>query len=143
LIAKTRSEKSAKRRRLKIRNATWAQFPTARPIVDDLWRKVYEGGREVLNCKTELGRQAYKIRTLMMAERQGWICALTGEQLTAENVTFDHQRGRCSGRRDDRISLPDGTWINAAVTWKANSEKGSKRVPYLPHATRPRISKGE
>lgn len=38
--------------------------------------------------------------------------------------------GRTSGHRDDRIELPDGTWINGAAHRSCNSWKGSRRIPY-------------
>jgi hypothetical protein len=71
---KTPAQKRERTLRLKQKHATWAQLPTARVIVDDRWRKVYEGGREVLNCKTELGRQAVQLK---FADGKGtglWYC---------------------------------------------------------------------
>jgi hypothetical protein len=108
--------------------------PFGIPIVDDPWRRVYEGGREVLNRKTDLGRQAYEVRTLLMAARQNYLCGLCGFPMSVP--TFDHQdgRGMNGGKRDDRIEV-NGVWQNAAVCFECNGLKGSKRVEYLPHAT--------
>lgn len=65
-----------------------------------------------------------------MAKRQGGLCGLCGLPMT--EPTFDHEFGRGMGgaRRDDRIEI-NGMWINAAVHWKCNGEKGSRAVPYV------------
>jgi hypothetical protein len=131
---RTPAQKRERTIRLKQKHATWAQFPTARLVVDDPWRKVYEGGREVLNLDTELGRQAYEIRTLLMAARQNNLCGLCGFPMTQPSFDHENGRGMNGGHRDDRIEV-NGVWQNAAVCLNCNSEKGSKRVPYLPHAT--------
>lgn len=89
------------------------------------------GEREV--CQNNAAGDAeYKRRTLAMAARQKGMCALCGTPL-GNDVTFDHEQGRGLGgaKRDDRIEV-EGRWQNAAVHWKCNGEKGSRRVPYLP-----------
>ena len=88
-------------------------------------------GREVC-IDTPMGRQVYKFRTNIMAERQKWKCALCGLLMTEETVSFDHEDGRGHGGalRDDRVEV-DGVRINAAVHVLCNAKKGSQRVPYL------------
>ena len=39
-------------------------------------------------------------------------------------------RGLGGGFRDDRISLPDGKWLNGAMCWICNSIKGSSLGHY-------------
>jgi hypothetical protein len=93
---------------------------------------VYRGGREV--CQNNAAGDAlYKHRTQLMMVRQGWICCICKDPSrpisVASGVTFEHTdlRGMGGGRRDDRIELPDGTWINGAAHGFCNAEKGSKR----------------
>jgi hypothetical protein len=92
---------------------------------------ITKDGREICR-KTPLGRALYRQRTLAMAFRQKWRCALCGKPMSEDDVTFDHQDGRGMGgsRRDDRIEI-DGKRFNAAAHEKCNGEKGSRRVPYL------------
>lgn len=67
-----------------------------------------------------------------MWERQGGLCAICGHLLRIEQATFDHSRPRGMGAafRDDRLEV-DGKPINAAVHGFCNSQRGSKRTPYL------------
>ena len=93
--------------------------------------KVFADGREV--CQdTVAGKREYENRTTQMLERQGFRCCLCGEFVWPAEVTFEHEDGRGMGgaRRDDRISLPDGTWINGAAHRHCNNEKGSRRIAY-------------
>lgn len=77
------------------------------------------------------GKREYNRRTLAMAERQDWLCAICGCRMF-DNITFDHEKGRGmgGGKRDDRIEI-DGKWHNAAVHWLCNGDKGSRRVAYI------------
>jgi hypothetical protein len=103
--------------------------------------KVFPGGREV--CVTRLdrpegaeGRAEYKRRKEAMWERQKGICCLYGflsecpGKLLLKQATFEHEDGRGGGKREDRISLPDGTWINGVSHLACNSAKGSKHIPF-------------
>jgi hypothetical protein len=103
--------------------------------------KVFPGGREV--CETRLdkpegaeGRAEYKRRKEAMWKRQKGICCLYGflpecpGKLEIKLATFEHENGRGGGKRDDRISLPDGTWINGVSHLMCNSLKGSKHIPF-------------
>lgn len=99
--------------------------------------RTYPDGREVC-CENRPGQIEYRRRTMMMAQRQNFICPecnrlmdLRAERLPYESdVTFDHERPRGfgGGFRDDRIVLPDGTWLNRAVHFWCNSKRGSKRL---------------
>ena len=103
--------------------------------------KVFPDGREV--CETRLdhpegaeGRAEYKRRKKAMWERQKGICCLYGflpecpGKLEIKLATFEHEDGRGGGKRDDRISLPDGTWINGVSHLMCNSLKGSRHIPF-------------
>ena len=103
--------------------------------------KVFPDGREV--CQTRLdhpegaeGRAEYKRRKKAMWERQKGICCLYGflpecpGKLLLKLATFEHEDGRGGGKRDDRISLPDGTWINGVSHLMCNSLKGSRHIPF-------------
>ena len=103
--------------------------------------KVFPAGREV--CQTRLdhpegaeGRAEYKRRKEAMWERQKGICCLYGflpecpGKLEIKLATFEHEDGRGGGKRDDRISLPDGTWINGVSHLMCNSLKGSRHIPF-------------
>jgi hypothetical protein len=52
--------------------------------------------------------------------------------LRLDEAVFEHQRPKGMGGAftDDRIEV-DGNPINGAAHWICNSEKGSKRTPYL------------
>lgn len=97
---------------------------------------IYADGREKCLMKTVLGRELYRARTLEMRTRQGNRCCLEfyapmcpGPLRVAE-ATFEHETPKSGGRRDDRIILPDGTWINGAAHAACNVWKGSRHLPY-------------
>ena len=103
--------------------------------------KVFPDGREVLQARLDKpegveGRAEYKRRKEAMWERQKGICCLYGflpqcpGKLLLKESTFEHEDGRGGGKRDDRISLPDGTWINGVSHLQCNSAKGSKHIPF-------------
>lgn len=87
--------------------------------------KVYPDGREV--C-TAAGYREYMSRRDAMAVRQNGRCALCGDYMFFQ--TFDHERSRGGGKRDDRIEV-DGKWQNAAVHFECNTRKGSKRYAWV------------
>jgi hypothetical protein len=97
---------------------------------------VKRDGREICNMRCPEGKNEYRRRTMKMRERQGGRCCLEmyapmcpGPLRVAE-ATFDHESGRGGGKRDDRIVLPDGTWINGAAHAICNVWKGSMYLPY-------------
>jgi hypothetical protein len=103
--------------------------------------KVYPDRREVLQTRLDRpegaeGLAEYKRRKKAMWERQKGICCLYGSfpqcpgKLLLKESTFEHEDGRGGGKRDDRISLPDGTWINGVSHLQCNSAKGSKHIPF-------------
>lgn len=95
-------------------------------------------GREVCDLNTSAGRLAYKRKVRDMADRQGGICCLFGHSpvchprglLLGCTVTFEHERGRGGGKRDDRTALPDGSWVNGAAHLICNNWKSSRFVDY-------------
>lgn len=103
--------------------------------------RIMRDGREVLQTRLDRpegaeGRAEYKRRKEAMWKRQKGICCLYGflpqcpGKLMLKDCTFDHEDGRGGGKRDDRISLPDGTWINGVAHLQCNSAKGSKHIPF-------------
>ena len=100
--------------------------------------KVFPNGREVLDLKTKAGMDEYQRRRMAMWERQGRRCALQITDICKERhgrwpqdeITFDHEAGRTSGKRDDRIEV-NGKPQNASVCAWCNSEKSSRRIAYL------------
>lgn len=84
-------------------------------------------GREICD-KTKAGKEEYLLRTVAMAERQGWMCALCHLPMWGSTVSFEHQDGRGMGgsNRDDAIEKDD-EWYNAATHIRCNGEKGSRR----------------
>lgn len=86
------------------------------------------GGREVCS-KTPRGRAEYARRVSKMADRQGNLCAICEQYMTAP--TFEHQDGRGMGGslRDDVIEK-QGKWYNAATCYQCNSRKGSRRYEW-------------
>jgi hypothetical protein len=102
--------------------------------------KVMRDGREIcakgIDAAGREGAAEYKSRTRKMWTRQKGICCLYGYcpdcpgPMALEEATFDHEDGRGGGRRDDRIELPDGTWINGACHGPCNGWKGSRRIDY-------------
>lgn len=100
------------------------------------WIKVYPDGREVLNLETQRGLAEYIDRKWKMADRQGWICCLSGHisncpgGMAGVEFTFEHESGRGGGKRDDRISLPTGQIINGASHLYCNLAKGSRFIDF-------------
>ena len=106
--------------------------------------KVYPDGREVLQTRLDKpegaeGRAEYKRRKEAMWKRQGAVCCLYGfipecpGRLLLRDCTFEHEDGRTGGKRDDRIELPDGTWINGVSHGLCNGLKGSRYFPFNEH----------
>lgn len=97
---------------------------------------VLPDGRELCNLATAGGLRIYHGRIRTMVLRQDRRCCLEGHcpdcpgRLEVYEADFEHEDGRTSGHRDDRIVLPDGTWINGAAHRKCNSWKGSRRIAY-------------
>jgi hypothetical protein len=87
---------------------------------------------------TSEGRAEYKRRITAMLERQNGICCLAvhlnccAGPLSRKDASFEHEHGRGMGglRRDDRIELPNGDWINGAACVNGNSLKGGNRLRY-------------
>lgn len=114
-------------------------FPKPCDLKNNPWVvKTYPSGRQVCNKLTAEGRREYNQRKLAMLVRQEGRCCLEayapmcpGSLLPSES-TFDHEHGRGAGggKRDDRIQLPDGTWINGACHELCNAWKGSRYIPY-------------
>lgn len=92
--------------------------------------RTMKDGREVCQQQTKAGADEYKLRRMIMRHRQKCLCALCGLWMSEEETTFDHERGRGGGKRDDRIEI-DGKWHNAAVHWLCNGDKGSRKVAYV------------
>lgn len=125
LRALTKPVKKGKRGRMPTKNRTE-------------WGWKYPDGREVCDT-TAKGKLEYHTRTMLMGARQNFRCAakdcgvpmslMNGRQ---DSITFDHgnTRGMGGAWRDDRIDLTNdnGEWINTAMCWRCNSEKGSKRI---------------
>lgn len=90
-----------------------------------------DGRERCLDNKS--GRAEYRWRTMEMLERQGGMCCLCGLPLRPDGATFEHEfgRGMGGGKRDDRITLPNGTQQNGAAHGHCNFRKGSRRVAYL------------
>jgi hypothetical protein len=97
---------------------------------------VFPDGREVIRVAAVHGRAIYRQRIIAMAERQRWICCLEGYapmcrgRMNRREISFEHEWGRGGGKRDDRIILPDGTWINGAAHKICNQWKGSRYIDY-------------
>ena len=106
------------------------------------WGWKFPDGREVCDTKTAAGKREYDSRIDKMVIRQGHRCRCgkslcvkspTGNGVSwyvpGELPTFGHDipRGHGGARRDDRIELPDGKWINHAECFECNSSKGSRR----------------
>ena len=105
---------------------------------------LYVDGREICR-KTAAGRALYWERTVLMVRRQDRRCCLEGHcpfcpgALRENDATFDHENGRGGGKQDDRIELPDGTWINGAAHLWCNSWLGSRRIDYNREANERRL----
>lgn len=97
-----------------------------------------EDGREVVNMATSQGRSEYRHRIGLMLSRQKNRCCLEGHcptcpgYLRLVDASFEHEHGRGAGgaKRDDRIELPDGRWVNGAAHRWCNGWKGSRYIPY-------------
>ena len=94
-------------------------------VVNGVWIK--PDGKEICD-QTTAGRREYVRRTAAMQERQNNLCAHCGKPMYVP--CFDHENGRGAGKHDDRIEV-EGIWQNAALHWTCNSERGSKRTPYV------------
>lgn len=90
--------------------------------------RVMSDGREVCNLATAEGKRVYRTRVKTMLYRQHGLCCNCRKPLLLEEATFEHENGRCSGRRDDRIEA-NGQRINGASHMLCNHERGSKRTP--------------
>jgi 5-methylcytosine-specific restriction endonuclease McrA len=88
--------------------------------------KVFRDGREVCNQLTKPGRDEYARRRRLVFDQQKGICAICHLPIRLEDLTCDHIKPRKSGgsETDDRIENL------AAVHWKCNIERGSKRSGY-------------
>jgi hypothetical protein len=98
-------------------------------VINGEYRR-YPDGRLVAQ-NTPKGREWYWMQTLLMADRQEWICGICHSDTTmncwARNgVTFQHGdgRGMAGARRTDDINAPG----NCAAHWDCNSQLGSKRI---------------
>ena len=85
-------------------------------------------GKERCILGTVAGDEEYALRTGTMASRQWNMCAICKEHMI--RPSFDHQAGRCAGKRDDRIVV-EGNWQNAALCFGCNSAKGSRRYAWV------------
>jgi hypothetical protein len=94
---------------------------------------------------TPNGKRLYDLIKDFMWIRDEGKCCICGDQVHLEEATFEHTDLRSGGHRNDQPEYwKNGELIKNGVAHAiCNSERGSKRVPYLPHATQPRISKGE
>ena len=103
--------------------------------------KVMRDGREIcaagFDAVGQQGRLEYKSRVKAMWERQNGVCCLyrwlpqCPGRLLLRDATFEHENGRTGAiGRDDRVELPDGTWINGAAHSLCNGIKGSQKIPY-------------
>jgi 5-methylcytosine-specific restriction endonuclease McrA len=83
----------------------------------------FPDGREICDQKSKKGRDEYHRRKRKAWEDQRGICAICHLQLNWGDTTNDHIKPRKSGgsERDDRQENL------AAVHWKCNIERGSKR----------------
>jgi hypothetical protein len=120
-----------------VRTATVPAFPKPKDVYRETPAVIYyPDGREVCNIRTTAGTVEYKKRVSLMVQRQKDICCLYGfcphcpQVLTGYVSTFEHENGRGGGKRDDRIELPDGRWINGAAHVVCNQWKGSRRIKY-------------
>jgi hypothetical protein len=93
--------------------------------------KVYPDGREYCTASAS-GLREYKARTYAMADRQEGRCAICGFHFDGwfGDPTFDHESGRTAGHKDERIEV-EGVWHNAALHYKCNSIKGSKKYAWV------------
>lgn len=93
-------------------------------------------GREICDKNTSAGRAEYRRRVEEMRVRQDRRCCLEFHApmcpgaLFDSEATFEHERGRGAGKRDDRTALPSGQRINGAAHLLCNSWKGSRFIDY-------------
>jgi hypothetical protein len=113
--------------------------------------KVMRDGREICQLLTKAGRDEYDSRKDKMHARQAGICCLLGKcptcpgRLSRKEGVFEHEDGRTSGHRDDRIEVPvldrngqpviEGGKlkmrpINGLAHPQCNIWKGSRRISY-------------
>ena len=114
-------------------------FPRPKDISEEpVPVRVYPDGREVCNIACVEGKKEYRSRVHKMTRRQGHRCCLEAYcpdcpgAMNEREATFEHEFGRGMGgsKRDDRIELPDGTWINGAAHEQCNKWKGSRYIAY-------------
>jgi len=101
--------------------------------------RLYPDGREVA-FKTPKGDAWYRRQTLIMAERQNWVCGLAesgncklpGVRMSPsiglpESASFDHfdKRGLGGSRKNDSV---DPKFKNCASHTLCNGELGSRRI---------------
>ena len=97
--------------------------------------KVFRDGREKCNLLCKAGRDEYERRKDVMHKRQKGICCLYGHvsicpgPLRRSDAAFEHEAGRTSGHRDDRIEV-NGKPQNGVAHPECNSFKGSRRISY-------------
>jgi hypothetical protein len=106
------------------------RIPGADPFI-----RTCQDGRQVID-RSARGNREYRRRVEEMRVRQKYMCCLFGYApmctgaLRVAAATFEHERSRGGGKRDDRVSLPDGTWINGAAHLACNNWKGSRYIDY-------------
>ena len=100
------------------------------------WERTLPDGKQILNLNTKRGLDTYLERTHEMRARQNNMCPWCGLFMRKDDTTFDHQRGRGAGKRDDRIVI-DGKPFNNALHYKCNGEKGSQPMRDTPEFSAP------
>lgn len=88
--------------------------------------RVMKDGREICNHLCKAGRDEYERRKRFAWEQQNHICAICKQHLNWKDTTCDHIKLRKMGaseRDDHQENL-------AAVHWKCNAERGSKRMGF-------------
>jgi hypothetical protein len=81
--------------------------------------RVYSSGREVCQ-ENAAGRREYLRRVQSMVQRQNFRCGACNRKLSLFQATFDHfpiKRRMGAAFRDDRVTDPEGEWVNRAVHW--------------------------
>jgi hypothetical protein len=134
---KTPAQKRERTLRLKQKHATWAQFPTATPAKVELDIKWTRDHRMIYR-DTKIGYALKKITVHFMHIRDKGLCCICGEYVPLEEATFEHTDLRSGGHRNDQPEYwRNGELIkNGVAHARCNLERGSKRVPYLPHAAK-------
>ena len=113
--------------------------PKDKPKVERGPFRTKPDGREICGTHGQYrcreGVAEYKRRIALMAERQGQRCCLEGicpscpGSLLGWIPTFEHERGRGAGNRDDRTEI-NGRWFNGAAHLLCNGWKGSRKIDY-------------